>query len=206
LTDGPLESPVDDDLAHEGDAGLSADSNDADEELEDELIRRRLPISTRTKNAFDRFTRRYSAALADQAFLDELGPVVATSNAVIFDNLLARLLERGIVDPQRAIDAQLAVWRLLWGDADHQGIATDLDPESHEAVDDLLDGTMERATTLRGLATSLGLKLIDASRAELRDTTRHLFIDERFDLDPFSAPVCLWSLDHQGLGAVSDMS
>jgi len=25
-------------------------------------------------------------------------------------------------------------------------------------------------------------------------------------LDPFSALVCLWSLDHQGLGAVPDMS
>jgi hypothetical protein len=63
------------DLAHEGDAGLSSESEDTDEELEDELTRRRLPVSTRTRMAFDRFVRRYASALSDSAFIDELGPI-----------------------------------------------------------------------------------------------------------------------------------
>lgn len=115
------------DLAHEGDAGLSSESGDSDEELEDELTRRRLPISTRTRMAFDRFVRRYASALSDSAFIDELGPIPAATNAVVFDHLLSRLLERQGVTPRWAIDAQIATWRFLWGNDDLSTVTENLD-------------------------------------------------------------------------------
>ena len=183
LAPGAPPTTEDETLAHEGDTGLSAESDDADEELEDELTRRRLPVTTRTRMAFDRFVRRYASALGDHEFLDELGPVVGVSNAVIFGHLLARLLERGAVTPQHAVDAQVALWRLLWGDADNGGIAAGVDEESRGAVDEVLRSTAARATTLRGVVASLDLELYSEPRAALRDVARHLLVDEDFGLD-----------------------
>lgn len=171
------------DLAHEGDTELSADSEDADEELEDELTRRRLPISTRTRMAFDRFVRRYAAALGDSAFINKLGPIPAVTNAVVFDHLLARLLEREAISPQRAIDAQIKTWRFLWGDGDHPGVGEHFDDETEEAVRSVLTDASARVTTLRGLVASLNHALDDETLAALRDTARHLLTDGEFGLD-----------------------
>ena len=171
------------DLAHEGDAGLSSESEDTDEELEDELTRRRLPVSTRTKIAFDRFVRRYAAALSDSAFIDELGPIPATTNAVVFDHLLSRLLARKGVSPRWAIDAQIATWRFLWGNDDVSAVTEHLDDETGEAVRQVLSDACARVTTLRGLVASLDYAVEDDTMAALRDTARHLLTDAEFGLD-----------------------
>jgi hypothetical protein len=171
------------DLAHEGDTGLSAESEDADEELEDELTRRRLPIGTRTRMAFDRFVRRYAAALGDSAFINELGPIPAATNAVVFDHLLARLLEREGVSPRWAINAQLETWRFLWGDSDLSGAAEDLDDETADAVRSVFSDAGARLTTVRSLVASLDYVFDDETLAALRDTARHLLTDDEFGLD-----------------------
>ena len=171
------------DLAHEGDAGLSSESEDSDEELEDELTRRRLPVSTRTRMAFDRFVRRYASALSDSAFIDELGPIPATTNAVVFDHLLSRLLEREAVSSRWAIDAQIATWRFLWGSDDLSAVTDHLEDETGEAVRHVLSEVGARVTTLRGLAASLDYAVDGDTMVGLRDTTRHLLTDAEFELD-----------------------
>ena len=148
------ETENEEDLAHEGDTGLSSQSEDTDEELEDELTRRRLPVSTRTRMAFDRFVRRYSSALSDSAFIEELGPIPAATNAVVFDHLLSRLLERDGVSPRWAIDAQIAAWRFLWRNDDLWAVTGHLDDETGEAIRHLLSDAGARVTTLRGLVAS----------------------------------------------------
>jgi hypothetical protein len=175
--------PDQEDLAHEGDAGLSSESEDSDEELEDELTRRRLPVSTRTKMAFDRFVRRYASALSDSAFIEELGPIPAATNAVVFDHLLSRLLERDCVSQRWAIDAQIATWRFLWGNDDVSAVAERLDDETGEAVGQVLSDAGARVTTLRGLVASLDCAVEDGTMAALRDTARHLLTDAEFGLD-----------------------
>lgn len=167
-----LDTDDEEDLAHEGDTGLSSESEELDEELEEELTRRRLRASTRTRMAFDRFVRRYASALGDSAFIGELGPVPAATNAVVFDYLLSRLLERESVSPRRAIDAQIATWRFLWGN-----------DETGEAVRHLLSDARARVTTLRGLVASLDYAVEDATMIALRDAARHLLTDAEFGLD-----------------------
>jgi hypothetical protein len=177
------DAEAEENLAHEGDVGLSADTEDADEELEGELTRRRVPVSTRTRMAFDRFVRRYASALTDRAFLEELGPIPAATNAVIFDHLLARLLEREGVLPERAIDAQIATWRFLWGAKDLPGLTERLDEETGNEVHHLLSDADAKVTTLRSLVTSLGYAVGDDTMAALRDTARHLLTGAGFGLD-----------------------
>jgi hypothetical protein len=171
------------DLAHEGDAGLSSESEDTDEELEDELTRRRLPVSTRTRMAFDRFVRRYASALSDSTFIDELGPIPAATNAVVFDHLLSRLLERKGVSPRWAIAAQIATWRFLWGNDNQPAVTEHLDEETGEAVRHVLSDAGARVTTLRGLVASLDYAVENDTMTALRDTARHLLTDAEFGLD-----------------------
>ena len=175
----------DDDLAREGDT-TSSDADEAaavEDELEDELTRRRLPISTRTRMAFDRFVRRYAAALDDSAFIDELGPIPAATNAAVFNHLLIRLLERKAVSPSVAIESQVKTWRFLWGDSQSAGITALLDDESAEVVRDVLKDAGARVTTLRGIAASVNYVMDDASTEALRDAVRHALTDDEFGLD-----------------------
>jgi len=171
------------DLAREGDTTVSSESEQADEELEDELTRRRLQISTRTRMAFDRFVRRYASALTDAAFIDELGPIPAATNNVIFGHLLSRLLERAAVSPQRAIDAQIATWRFLWRNDQLPADTRHPDAETSEAVRRILSDADTRVTTLQGLVASLGYALEDDTVIALRDTARLLLTGTRFGLD-----------------------
>jgi hypothetical protein len=170
-------------LAHEGDAGVSSESEGTDEDLEDELIRRRLPVSTRTRMAFDRFVRRYASALSDTAFIDELGPVPAATNAVIFGHLLSRLLERGAVSPRRAIDAQIATWQFLWRNDQLPARTQHPDAETSEAVRRILSDAEARTTTLQGLVASLDHAVEDDTVIALRDTARYLLTDTQFGLN-----------------------
>jgi|GEM_PF-2676053 len=174
----------DEDLAYEGDT-MSSEAGEAEaleEELEDELARRRLPVSTRTRMAFDRFARRYAAALDDLAFLTELGPIPAVTNAVIFNSLLSRLLDRQAISPIVAIAAQIKTWQFLWGGTAKTGIVSNLVEDDADTVREHLANADDRSTTLRGLAASLEYTTeIDTSL--LQGIARHLLIDETFNLD-----------------------
>jgi len=133
--------------------------------------------------AFDRFVRRYASALSDSAFIDELGPIPATTNAVIFGHRLSRLLERDGVSPRWATGAQIATWRFLWGSDDLPAVTEHLDDETAEAVRRVLSDAGARATTLRGLVAALDHAVESETEAALRDTARHLLTDTGFGLD-----------------------
>jgi hypothetical protein len=93
-------SPVydEDDLSREAETEVTTDDENAQDQHDDEVARRTLPITTRTRMAFTRFVKRYAAATRDNAFVEELGPVVAVTNAAFFNHLLTQLLERDVVD------------------------------------------------------------------------------------------------------------
>lgn len=182
---GVIDNGADDDLAREGDA-TSSDADEAaeaEDELEDELARRRLPVSTRTRMAFDRFVRRYAAALEDDALIDELGPILAATNAAVFNHLLIRLLKREAVSSSVAIESQIKTWRFLWGHFESPGITSVLDDESAEVIREVLKDAGARATTLSGITASFNYVTEDANAAALRDTIRHVLTDGEFALD-----------------------
>lgn len=176
-------SESEDELAREGDTTSSDGDDELEDELEDELLSRRLPVSTRTRMAFDRFSRRYSEAIADSGFIDELGPVPATTNAIIFNHLLARLLERNAVSPSVALNAQLATWAFLWGRPGTAGTAADLDEETTEVIGQVLRDGHAKVATVRGLAAAVGRPASGEDVARLRELAQHLLVDDDFGLD-----------------------
>lgn len=170
-------------LAAEGTQETSDQSEDQENDLNDEAVRRSLPISTRTRMAFNRFVKRYAAAARDQAFIDELGPIVSAKNAAIFSHLLSRLIDRDAVDPEKAVDAQLAIWRLLWGTADMPGLLAILEADERMPFDRLLVDTSLREATIRAIMRTTSLDLSSATRRAVRDQLRHLISHEDFTFD-----------------------
>jgi hypothetical protein len=176
------ESDDESELADEGNQDASDTVEDTENDLFDELARRTLDVTARTRKAFNRFVKRYAAATRDQTFTDELGPIVSAKNAAIFSHLVARLLERDGIDPSEAVKAQVAIWRLLWGTPGISGLLTNLETEERIQVDKLLADTNFRAMTLRAIVRTSGLDLDPSTRTAVRDQARHLIANDDFDL------------------------
>lgn len=176
------ESDDESELADEGNQDDSDTVEDTENELVDELARRTLDVTARTRRAFNRFVKRYAAATRDQAFTDELGPIVSAKNAAIFSHLLTRLLERGGIDHSEAVKAQVAIWRLLWGTSGTMGLLSSLEPDERIQVDKLLEDTNFRAMSLRAIVRTSGLDLDPRTRTAVRDQVRHLIANDDFDL------------------------
>jgi hypothetical protein len=179
----PAAADDEDDLAHESDTEVSTEDEGAQDRQDDEIVRRALPITTRTRMAFTRFVKRYTAATKDSAFVNELGPVVAATNAAIFNHLLAQLLERDIVDVSSATNAQVALWSLLWGTPTAPGLVAYVDAPQRSTIEKVLAEGKVRETTLRWLAGSGELDLDPVSERAVRDVARHLIVNEDFNLD-----------------------
>jgi hypothetical protein len=180
---GTSQGDDEDDLAREPQIPLATDDEDAQDQQDDENAPRALPVTARTRMAFTRLVKRYAAATRDAAFIEELGPVVAATNAAIFNHLLAQLIERDVVDPGRATDAQIALWSLLWGTPTNIGLIAHLDTTERSTVDGILADIQARQTTLCALAASGELELEPASARALRDQARHLIVNKDFSLD-----------------------
>ncbi len=171
-------------LAREGDPDSSENAEERENEREEELTRRSLPVSTRVRMAFNRFVRRYTAAARDARFVNELGPLVAATNAVVFSNLLGKLLERNLAEPHVVIDAHLAVWEVLWGT--HTGRPSILEGATGDERDEILSrlntaGT--KAECLRAMAETYAWELDPALTVAVRDQVRYLISDPEFGLD-----------------------
>jgi hypothetical protein len=169
------------DLAEPGDVTTDAETNPDD--ANDEKPHRRLSIRTRTRMAFNRFVTRYAAATRDQGFIDQLGPVLAVHNATIFNHLLTQLLTREIVEPGRAVAAQIATWEMLWGTSDQPGILAQLSDAEREAAQHVLKEAHDRSTTLVALANTVDHDLPTDQRITLRDLATRLITDPLFGLD-----------------------
>jgi hypothetical protein len=162
---------------------LTTDAESEPDDAAEDPIRRQLPISTRTRMAFSRFVTRYAAAMRDQSFTEKLGPVLAVHNAAIFNHLLAQLLSRNIVDPAKAIAAQIATWEFLWGSSAESGILERLRDDEREAALRVIEEASVRPTTLRTLSQSVDHELPPDLRAELRAMVIRLITEPTFDLD-----------------------
>jgi hypothetical protein len=168
-------------LARETEAGTDTDLDPDD--IDDERSSRALPIRTgaRTRMAFSRLVTRYAAATRDHGFIDKLGPVLAVNNATIFNNLLGQLLAREIVEPSKAIAAQIAAWEM--GTGDQPGLLEKLTVDELQAAERVLDEAGDRSTTLRALSACGDYELTPDMKRQLREITVRLLTDPRFDLN-----------------------
>ncbi len=133
--------------------------------------------------AFNRFVTRYASATRDQAFIEQLGPVLAVHNATVFNHLLSQLLCRDIVEPTKTIAAQIAAWELLWGTNDQPGILAGLGEAEREAAQRVLEEAHARSTTLSALSQTVAYDLPMDLRAQLRALVTRLITEPTFSLD-----------------------
>lgn len=148
-----------------------------DDEASEERQRRRLKTETRNRVAWQRFAERFTKALRDKDFLDVVGPHVATTNAVIFNHLLALLVAKGAVAVDKGIGYEVDLWSFLWGEADKSGYLDSLaEEEQLAAMDEFsergLEVTLLSAVDLAAQLTSQ--RDVDGLRTRLRDVWRRM--------------------------------
>ena len=183
LETGEADQDDESELAREGASDSPEDAEEREDELEDELTRRSLPVSTRVRMAFNRFVRRYARAARDVKFVNELGPLVAATNAVIFSNLLGQLLERNLADPHVVIDARLAVWEVLWGtNAGRPSILDQATEDEREEILSRLNDAGTKAECLRAMAETFEWELDPDLTVAVREQVRYLISDPGFGL------------------------
>ena len=152
---------------------------------DDERERRRLSLATRNRMAWRRFVDRFLEGLADEKFVEAVGPVVVATNAVIFNHLLTLLVARDQIEQGNGVNAQLELWEWLWlaRDDDTVGFVDGLDPDEQTAALQVFVDRHTDAMTVAGIyqATMLSrhhgwdeelFRLRDLWRALL--TTPHL--------------------------------
>jgi len=170
---GTLPSDRDDTPGDESPEEIEAE----DQETVDERERRRLRIETRNRLAWQRFCDRFIRGIRDPEFIDLVGPNVAVTNAVIFNHLLALLIAKDVIGPDRGITRQLQLWTFLWGSQEHVGYLDTLDEDTRLGA---MEAIAERGGEVTVLtAVHLADQLTRSNewtelRTDLRNLWRHL--------------------------------
>jgi hypothetical protein len=178
---GQLPAPVhredDEDLGKApGEPGEEQDEGDDTDTV------RRLPITTRTRMAWDRFVARYVRAIRDERFITQLGPLPAIQNAIVFSELLRQLLRDRLADYGRVVTAQVAIWKHLWGAPGHPGLIASLDQNDRAFIEETLEYTGLREATISGLADAAYQVLDGELRDDVVEEVANLITSETFDL------------------------
>ncbi|WP_229402928.1 hypothetical protein [Micromonospora okii] len=171
VTGSPTAQEQDDDL------GAGSEPDDADGEKQRP---RGLSVSTRTRMAYNRLAVRFTVALHDTVFQEKLGPTLTVRNVVILGHILRELLRDDVIDPGRAITAQLASWSFLWGP---DKLVASLTGEERAAAEQVLTEVRARQTTLRALCELTGYDVDDELRRAVRDQTQELLLSPTLGLD-----------------------
>lgn len=158
------------------------EKEESDADNEDTASARHLPITTRTRMAWDRFIARYVRAIHDERFLIQLGPLPAIQNAIVFSELLSQLLHERLADSSGVIAGQVAIWKHLWGGPSRPGLLASLNQSERTFIEDTLDSTGLREATIRGLADEAYQALGGELRDQLVEEVAHLITSETFDL------------------------
>ncbi|MFG2091779.1 hypothetical protein [Spirillospora sp. NPDC048824] len=183
------------DLAREGGTESADNAEEDEDDMEDEVTRGTLSISTKGRMAWNRFIRRYALATRDDKFIEEMGPLVAATNAAIFSKLLEQLADKDYADAHRIVEAQLALWELLWGSPTGRGgvLETAAEDEKEEIAARLSEAEVQ-AAVMQAMVWIYDQDLGEAQSSAVRDQVRHLIVDHEFGLDE----QLLQALDPQG--------
>ncbi|MBY3552619.1 phospholipase D-like domain-containing protein [Modestobacter lapidis] len=160
---------------------------EAEGEEDEERERRRLKIETRNRLAWQRFAERFTKALRDRDFLEVVGPRVALTNAVILNHLLALLVAKGVVGPDKGIGYQIELWAFLFGDATSDGYIQTLSDEDQWAAMEAFDERDAAVTIISAVDLAVQLTKqhdLDALRTRLRNAWRRILTAPTLDFTP----------------------
>jgi len=103
--------------------------------------------------AWRRFVDRFLDGLADDRFIEAVGPIVVATNAVIFNHLLTLLVAKDQIDQADGVDAQLWLWEWLWlaRNDDTRGFFDGLDPEEQAVALRVFGDRHADAMTVAGI-------------------------------------------------------
>lgn len=175
--DGPAASlPGDDDGTP---TDQTVEDFEAESEDDDERERRRLRVETRNRLAWQRFVERFTKALRDRDFLEVVGPQVALTNAVILNHLLALLVAKGVVAPDKGVEYQVELWSFLFGDAAVDGYIGSLSEDDQWLAMEAFD--QRRSALIILSAVDLAMQLtkqhdLHALRVRLRHVWRRILV------------------------------
>jgi len=172
-----------DDLSYEGDPTGSLDPEAADDTLEEVLDRHEVPLSTRTKQAYGRFVKRYVAAIGDSEFVSAVGPIIATTNAIIFTRLVAQLHDKHILDASTAYLAHAAVYSLLWGKTPSGAIADGFDSDTTHAIREMVGAVRFRQEALLVIFGAPLYELNAPAFEAFRSVVRQMVVSDEFKLN-----------------------
>lgn len=150
---------------------------EAHDEADEERERRRLKTETRNRLAWQRFSERFTRALADRDFLDVVGPRVVLANAVILNHLLFLLVAKGVVTPEKGVSYEIDLWSFLWGEEARPGFVESLpEDEQMEAMEEFSERGLEVSVlTAMDLAVQLTKQHhLEALRVRLRHVWRRM--------------------------------
>jgi hypothetical protein len=206
----------DHDPTPDGTADFGDPAPDGDEDSEQERERRRLSLATRNRMAWRRFVDRFLDGLADEQFVEAVGPVVVATNAVIFNHLLTLLVAKDQIDQAHGVEAQLELWEWLWlaRDDDSPGFFDGLDPEERSAALQVFVDRHADAMSIAGIYQAAVLTRHEGWEEEqlrLRDLWRTLLLSPHLPIgdavlaqaatqasvDPAHLAVTLDNLAHQ---------
>jgi hypothetical protein len=152
---------------------------EGEDDSEQERERRRLSLATRNRMAWRRFVDRFLDGLADDRFIETVGPIVVATNAVIFNHLLTLLIAKDQIDQARGLNAQLELWEWLWQahDDDTPGFFDGLDPDEQSSALQVFVDRHADAMTVAGIYQAAVLSRYEGWEEEqlrLRDLWRTL--------------------------------
>jgi hypothetical protein len=175
--------PVPDDVPDSGDP-----TPEGEDVSEQERERRRLSLATRNRMAWRRFVDRFLAGLADDSFIEAVGPIVVATNAVIFNHLLTLLIAKDQIDQGYGVKAQLELWEWLWHGRDDDttpGFFDGLDPDEQSAALQAFIDRHADAMTIAGIFQATVLSRHEGWEEEqlrLRDLWRTLLTSPYFPI------------------------
>ncbi len=142
----PLEDPF-----HDLASTSEAEVEEAVEDEQAELEKRRLSARDRAKGQFQRFAKRFAKGIVDDEFVALVGPSVIVPSYVVFNHLCWKLVQLELADPIVIVDIQATLWRFFWGDSDRSGFIAGLSEKEQEAAVEILERHNAEAVLLASL-------------------------------------------------------
>lgn len=172
IIDAPTDSDPLDELSNE----IEAEDEEAADVQNAATEKRRLSARARAKRQFHNFVKRFVNGIQDDEFVSLVGPSVIVPSYVVFNHLCWKLIQVDLADEKLIVDAQTALWRFFWGDAEAPGgyLAT-MSAEEQEAALGILDRHHAEAVLLCSLYQAYDVAWTegtDRDVAEIRDAWR----------------------------------
>lgn len=167
--------PADTDPLDDLSATIDAEDEEAAEAEGLASEKRRMSARARARRQFHNFVKRFVDGITDEEFVRLVGPSVVVPSYVVFNHLCWKLIQVDLAEPERIVQAQVALWRFFWGEPGSPGYLASMSTEEQEAALGILDRHHAEAVLLCSLFQAYDLAWREGTErdvAEIRDAWR----------------------------------